>query len=642
VSNWKTILWCVFGLLTGKVSSAKDHTLLLNEKMAATVMQIWPDSFHLEGKKTATWAYDLGVILKGFEGLWMQTGNPAYFNYLQKQIDFFVQSDGSIKTYKKEEYNIDHINNGKLLLTLYRATGKEKYKKAADLLREQLRTHPRTKQGGFWHKQIYPWQMWLDGLYMGTPFYAEYAMLFKEEGAFDDIINQFVWMEQHARDANTGLLYHGWDESREQAWANKQTGTSPHFWARAMGWYANALVDVLDYVPANHPRRETLIQILNRLVAAIQKQQHPETGLWYDIMAYDGPGKEKNYFEASAACQFVYAVAKGVRMGYLSSDKALIAEKGWNGIVGRFVKTENGQTILTGTVKVSGLGGKPYRDGSFAYYMSEPIIDNDPKGLGAFLLAANEMNILPNIGLGKNKTILLDRYFNSETRKNAVGHETYWHYTWEERSNPGFYTFGQVWRFYGANPASLDAAPDKKNLKNKSVYIIVDPDHPKDNPSPNFMSGTHAKAIAGWVKKGGVLVLMANDSGNCDLTNFNLLAQKFGMRFNDANINMVQNNQFEQGLVISGTSGGLFPVSRNLFIKEISGIDIIPPAIPLIKSDGNVLMATARYGKGLVFAVGDPWLYNEYVDGRKLPARYENYHAMHDLVKWLLKAVPKK
>jgi unsaturated rhamnogalacturonyl hydrolase len=635
-------MWGVFGLLAGNDLSAKDHALPLSEKMAATVMQIWPDSFHLEGKKQATWAYDLGVILKGFEGLWMQTGNPVYFNYLQKQIDFFVQADGSINTYKKDEYNIDHINNGKLLLTLYRVTGKEKYKKAADLLRDQLRTHPRTKQGGFWHKKIYPWQMWLDGLYMGTPFYAEYALLFHETEAFDDIINQFVWMEMHARDEKTGLLYHGWDESREQAWANKQTGTSPHFWARAMGWYANALVDVLDYVPASHPRKGELVQILNRLVTAIQVQQHAETGLWYDMLAYDGPGKEKNYFEASAACQFVYAVAKGVRMGYLSVDKATIAEKGWKGIVREFVKTEKGKTILSGTVKVSGLGGKPYRDGSFAYYMSEPVIDNDPKGLGAFMLAANEMNILPNMSLGKGKRVVLDRFYNSERRKDATGKEVYWHYTWEERSNPGFFTFGQVWQFYGANPANLDAAPNKKNLKNADVYIIVDPDHQKDNPQPNYMTTKDAKAIAKWVKAGGALVLMANDSGNCDLQYFNLLAGRFGMQFNHANLNMVLNNQFEQGLVHTGKASSLFPVSRNLYLKEIAGINLSPPANAIIERDGEVLIASANYGKGLVFAVGDPWFYNEYVDGRKLPVKYENYAAMHDLVKWVLKHISKK
>lgn len=378
------LLSCLF------VATALQAQPPMSEQMAATVMSLWKDSFALDGKP-ARWTYDMGVILKGFEGIWQRTGDQRYFDYIRKQMDVFVQEDGSIRTYKPAEYNIDHINNGKLLFLLYRTTGKQKYLDAAKLLRQQLLTHPRTKEGGFWHKKIYSWQMWLDGLYMGAPFYAEYAKEMKEDTAFNDVANQFIWMEQHARDPRTGLLYHAWDESREQAWANKKTGASPLFWARAMGWYATALVDALDYFPEQHPKRVALIAILNRLVTAIEKVQDPATGLWYDILAYNGPGKEKNYFEASASSQFVYAVAKGVRKGYLPAEKKAIAEKGYAGILQRFIKTENGQTNLYGTVKVSGLGGKPYRDGSFSYYMSEPVIVNDPKGIGAFLLASNEM-----------------------------------------------------------------------------------------------------------------------------------------------------------------------------------------------------------------------------------------------------------
>src|SRR5687768_17390715 len=196
----------------------------LSQQMAATVMTIWKDSFSLEDNRPARWSYDQGVILKGFENIWVNTGVPRYFEYIQRSMDFFVQEGGTgIKGYRPDEYNIDHINNGKLLLFLFRVTGQQKYLKAAQLLREQLRTHPRTKEGGFWHKKIYPWQMWLDGLYMGSPFYAEYAMLAHEDSAFNDIANQFVWMEKHARDAKTGLLYHGWDESKQQRWANPAT-----------------------------------------------------------------------------------------------------------------------------------------------------------------------------------------------------------------------------------------------------------------------------------------------------------------------------------------------------------------------------------------------------------------------------------
>lgn len=608
----------------------------LSEQVAATVMNIWKDTLPI-GSQTK-WSYDMGVVLKGFEGIWMNTGDVNYFNAIQKKIDFFVKDDGSIKNYELEEYNIDHVNNGKLVLLLYRVLGKEKYKKAADLLRSQLKTHPRTNEGGFWHKKIYTNQMWLDGLYMGAPFYAEYAMLFNEESAFDDIGNQFIWMEKHARDPKTGLLYHAWDESKQQKWANKVTGLSPLFWARAMGWYSDALVDALDFFPATHPKRQALIDILNRLVNAIEKQQDKTTGLWYDIMNYNGPGKEKNYFEASASCQFTYAIAKGVRKGYLPAAKLTIAKKAYDGIVKRFIKVEDGQTNLHGTVKVSGLGGNPYRDGSFEYYMSEPVIVNDPKGVGAFLLASYEMEMLPTQSVGKGKTVLLDRYFNSEKRKDATGKDVYWHYVWNERSHPGFYTFGWIFEKHGAKLSSLDVAPTAANLKNASVYIIVDPDHSRDNPHPNYVAANDVKAITDWVKAGGTLLLMANDSNNCELKNINKLSGAFGITFTDKSINMVKNDTYEQGVVYPGDNNTIFKSPSKMFLKELSVLNIKSPATANTVKEGDVIIATATLGKGKVLAVGDPWLYNEYVDQRKLPAEYENYKAAEDLVKWLLSA----
>jgi len=612
-----------------------------SEKVAATVDKIWPDSLPI-GSRTK-WSYDMGVVLKGFESLWMRTGNVAYYNSIKNRIDYFVQNDGSIKGYELEEYNIDHVNNGKLVLMLYRITGSEKYKKAAMHLRDQLRTHPRTNEGGFWHKKIYTNQMWLDGLYMGAPFYAEYAMLFHEDTAFNDIANQFIWMENHARDPKTGLLYHAWDESKQQQWANKTTGTSPHFWARAMGWYADALVDALDYFPANHPKRKDLIAILNRLVNAIEKQQDPSTGLWYDVMNYNGPGKEKNYFEASASSQFVYAVAKGVRKGYLPATKLAIAKKGYDGIVKRFIKEENGQTNLHGTVKVSGLGGKPYRDGSFAYYMSEDVIVNDAKGVGAFLLAAGEMEQLPTQHIGKGKTVLLDRWFNSEKKKDAGDQMSYWHYTWEERSHGGYYTWGTIFERYGATIKSLDVAPTASNLSKASVYIIVDPDHVRDNPNPNYVTATDVTTISNWVKAGGVLILLANDSNNCDLKHFNLLANKFGITFTDNSLNMVKNDNYVQGEVLPGANNPVFKTTSKMFLKEISELKVKAPATTIVTKENAAIIAVAKYGKGTVFAVGDPWIYNEYIDNRKLlPADFENYKAAEDLAKWLLQTATKK
>lgn len=378
---------CTFFLVFTLVSSVSAQTKSLSEQAAATAMTaLWTNS----GGYPARWTYDHGLVLKGIERVYLATNDKQYLDFIQRSMDHFVNDDGSIRTYKLDEYNIDNINPGRNLLFLYKTTGQEKYRKAAALLREQLKTHPRTTEGGFWHKKIYPSQMWLDGLYMGEPFYAEYAATFKDDAAFDDIAKQFILMERHSRDDKTGLLYHGWDESKQQRWANPSTGRSPNFWGRAMGWYAMALVDVLDYFPQKHPQRAELIAILNRVARAIAQYQDARSGLWYQIL--DKPGAKGNYLESSASCMFVYALAKGVHKGYLPASYMKNADNGYRGIQKEFVKYDaTGNFNLAGTVSVAGLGGNPYRDGSYEYYLSEKVVTNDPKGIGAFLLAATEI-----------------------------------------------------------------------------------------------------------------------------------------------------------------------------------------------------------------------------------------------------------
>ncbi|PYS99258.1 MAG: glucuronyl hydrolase, partial [Acidobacteria bacterium] len=243
-------------------ATAGAQTAPLSGRMADAVLTLWKDSPATETGKQEKWNYEQGVLLKGVESVWLDTADGRYFKYIQRVTDRFVSDDGTIRTYKPDEYNLDNLLPGRNLLTLYKVTGQEKYRKAAAALREQLKTQPRTSEGGFWHKKIYPSQMWLDGLYMTEPFYAEYAATFHEVADFDDIARQFILMERHARDAKTGLLYHGWDESRKQRWADSATGHSPNFWGRAVGWYAMALVDTLDYFPKDHPQRNEMLSIL--------------------------------------------------------------------------------------------------------------------------------------------------------------------------------------------------------------------------------------------------------------------------------------------------------------------------------------------------------------------------------------------
>jgi len=339
------------------------------------------------------WQYEPGVALLALKQVWLKTGEQKVYDYIKRNIDEFVRPDGSIRTYRLEEYNLDQINEGKLLFFLHDTTGDERYKKAAYLLRKQLQTHPRTREGGFWHKQIYPHQMWLDGIYMAAPFYAEFAKRFDEPQGFDDVAHQITLIEQHTRDRETGLLYHGWDESKTQRWADPQTGCSPCFWGRAIGWYAMAIPDVLDYFPGDHPQRDELLAIFETTMSAIARVQDPASGVWYQVL--DQGDRPDNYLEASASCMFVYALAKGVGKGYIGKEYLAVAVRGYEGILEQFVEVDDQRLVnLSGICSVAGLGGKPYRDGSFEYYVGEKAITNEYKGVGPFVMASVEMENL--------------------------------------------------------------------------------------------------------------------------------------------------------------------------------------------------------------------------------------------------------
>ena len=336
---------------------------------------------------------------------------------------------------------------------------------------------------------------------------------------------------------------------------------------------------------------------------------------------------------------FVTVLFKAVRNGYIDEKYLVAAKKGYAGIVANFIKTENGQTNLHGTVSVSGLGGNPYRDGTVQYYLNEPVVVNDPKGVGAFIQASveSEMAALPKTGA--HKKVILDAFYNNEIKKDALGHDTRWHYDWEDQSNGGFNFFGNVFAQQGAQLQVLDKAPTALALGNKSVYVIVDPDHVRDNPTPNYMNAAQADVISNWVKEGGVLLLMANDSFNCDLTHFNILAQKFGITFTDQSVNMVKGMALETGAVMPVPGNSIFKPSLRMYLKEVSALQLKAPAVSVATNGKEDIIAIAPYGKGWVMAVGDPWVYNEYADGRKLPASFENFEAAKNIATWLLSKV---
>lgn len=336
------------------------------------------------------WNYEQGLMLRALLAMWRHTGEERYFDFVRKNLDRYILSDGTISSYKMDDYNLDNIAPGAALLEVFQRTREDKYRLAAEALRRQLLGQPRTSEGGFWHKKIYPFQMWLDGLYMAEPFYARYAAMFQERKAFDDISEQFLLAARHTRDPGTGLLYHAWDERRSERWADSATGCSRNFWGRALGWYMMALVDVLDDLPTDHPRRGELIGILRDLSGALIKVRDEHTSLYHQVL--DQGDREGNYLEASSSAMFVYAFAKGVRKGYLDGKFLAAARDTFRGITGNLVRTDaGGLPDLDGTCRSAGLGGVPYRDGSYGYYVGEGVRMNDMKGLGAFLMAALEL-----------------------------------------------------------------------------------------------------------------------------------------------------------------------------------------------------------------------------------------------------------
>jgi len=371
------------------------HILMMEAEMHRN-----PEAWMLDFESKPKWNYTHGLVLMAAHKVWEETGNQRYMDYLKAYYDEMVDAEGNIlQNFRIENYNIDHIKPGINLFDLFAETGAERYLTALQTLREQLRTHPRTAEGAFWHKNVYPHQLWLDGVYMNTPFYARYGKVFNEPENFDDVVLQITQVYEKTLDEATGLLYHAWDESREQAWADPVTGHSPNFWGRAMGWYAMALVDVLDYFPADHPGRNEITLILNNLMDALLAFQDQETGLWYQVI--DQGNREGNYLEASVSCMVAYALTKGVNNGYLSPAYMEPAQKAWQGILDNLVGFDADDYVhLNQVCGVAGLGGNPYRDGSYEYYINEIIRSNDPKGVGPFMLLSIEME---NAGLHLEK-----------------------------------------------------------------------------------------------------------------------------------------------------------------------------------------------------------------------------------------------
>ena len=342
--------------------------------------------------KPASWNYIDGCMLTALMEMEAITGDRRYFDFVKAVADHFVEEDGSIRTFKPEAHNLDDINEGRVLFALYDRTGEEKYRRAADFLRARLAEQPRTGEGNFWHKAIYPNQVWLDGVYMAQPFYALYEKHFGQ-GDFSDTVGQIETVRARMFSREKGLYFHGYDASKAAFWADPETGCSKNFWLRSLGWFAVALADLLDILPTGG-QRDRLEGVFAELMESVDRYADKETGLYWQVP--DQGGREGNYLETSGSAMMAYAMLKGARLGALAKEYAAKGQRTFDGIMEKYLTFTGSGLNLGGICLVAGLGPEDNRrrDGSYEYYVSEPVVENDAKGVAPFVLAYTEIKRL--------------------------------------------------------------------------------------------------------------------------------------------------------------------------------------------------------------------------------------------------------
>ena len=384
-------------MLSGVLAAQKvNRQLPLSVRLVQSEMIRCPESWQLDFQPRLKWDYCHGLELGAMLAVYDRYGDRRIYDYALAYADTMVNADGTIKMYKREEFSLDRINSGKFIFRIYEQEKEEKYRQALDLMRSQLDDHPRNADGGFWHKKVYPNQVWLDGVYMGTPFYAEYAYRNNRPQDYADVVRQILMAARHTYDPANGLYRHACDVSRKERWADPQTGQSQHCWGRALGWYAMAIVDALDFIPAQEAGRDSVLTILRQIAKQVKRLQEPKSGQWYQVL--DRSGDEGNYLESTCSAMFIYTLFKAVRKGYIDKSYLNVAVKGYLGYLKKFIQEDaNGVVSITDCCAVAGLGGKNYRSGDYDYYIHETIRDNDPKAIGPFILASLEWEDLQKL-----------------------------------------------------------------------------------------------------------------------------------------------------------------------------------------------------------------------------------------------------
>ncbi|HEY1807767.1 MAG TPA: glycoside hydrolase family 88 protein [Acidobacteriaceae bacterium] len=539
----------------------------------------------------ARWNDGLGILLAGVDAAWYDTANGRYYEFILRSVDSFVASDGTIAEDVRQMGPCSRALFGRQVLLLYRVTQEKKYYLASKALQDEL-TDP--VAGGALSAQA---EAPGPAFCPVEPFLAEYASVFQEPQDRRKITRQLLLNAQSVQETAGNA-----DRN-----ANTAASSSPSRLAASI----TALVDTLPYDPGNDPGRAQLLTVLKRMAAAVIRDQDSHSGLWPRSLPQQAADHND---DSTMACLFTYALARGVRLGYLPRTDLAGAERAWRSIRNREQPSDNGTTV-------------PGTDGA----------GSEPATAGAFLLAASEMTLQPRAMDGLGKKVLLDAWYNSQRRENAAGQSELFHYKWDDQSNSGFSLLGHIFRSDGMMTSTLASAPTLAKLRDAQYYLIASPDNTVKNPHPHFMNAADAEPIAAWVRSGGVLLIMENDPANADIPHMDILADRFGLHFNNVLVHHVIGDRFEMGRIEVPSPALPFTHPHVLYMKDTCSLKLSKAARPLLQWKGDTLMAIAKYGKGTVLAVTDPWLYNEYTDGRNLPAEYDNFAAGVELIHWLLR-----
>ncbi|RYY59370.1 MAG: hypothetical protein EOO05_13460 [Chitinophagaceae bacterium] len=541
-------------------------------QMADAAVSTWIDSTSILSGKTDP--SKMGILLFAMEAVWNATGNGQYFNYINKSVDQLVQSDGSIKKLQPGDASM-----AAQMLMVYEVTKKDRYRKAAELVVRQ--SLPGKGDAGL------PTQTALR-LAQSIIFNVAYSQLFQSDSSFSALSASVISLTGRT------LVY--------------EELPLPGF----------AFLSSIDKIPGDPLRKQELVHLFQAYAKKTRALQDTSSGKWPSGGKTDAAG------EYATTALIAYTFAKGVRMGYLEEDYLASASKAYAFILKQFRGAKGAKD--RGAADKSG-GTETIRE-SFM---------GDPSRVGSFILAATEMEMLETATAGKGKKVVLDYYYNNEWQKDVTGKDVRWHYTWEDRSNSGYHMLGHVFMSNGAKISRLETSAADLAKQKASLYIIVDPDTEKETAKPHFIEQADITHIKKWVGDGGVLLLLGNDKGNAEFTHLNELAASFGIHFNEDKQNTVIDDMFEQGVVMSPAGSAVFGTqAKKLFIKEFSSLALQSPAEAVLTKGDIKVMALSKYGNGWVVALGDPWIYNEYIDGRKLTTDFQNYPATVEWVKWML------